>query len=116
MFYCLGTVKECADLQGKIPQRVYDEVLRGIAVLDSEYGPARDYFETGGYSLIVDTKKDIFRARQFFDYSNSLCEWSTILGDSGFCSALYLLSNDLSVMLYIPIALANDDILANFEN
>ena len=116
MFCCLGTVKECADLQGKIPQRIYDEVLRGIAVLDAEYGPTRDYFSSGGYSLITDTRKDLFRARQFFDYTKSHCEWSTRLGDSGYCSALYLQSNEFSVMLYIPIALANDDILRNLEN
>ena len=116
MFYCLGTVRECVGLQGKIPQRVYDEVLRGIAVLDAEYGPTRDYFSTGGYSLIANTRKDLFCTRQFFDYTKSRCEWSTILGDSGYCSALYLLSNEYSVMLYIPIALANDDILENLED
>ena len=116
MFCCLGTVKECEALCGKIPQRVYDELVRGLAVLSAEYAEDRDYFSTGGYSLIADTKKDLFRARQFFDYSSSLCEWATILGDSGFCSALYLLSNDLSVMLYIPITLANNDILENLED
>lgn len=116
MFCCFGTVKECAVLYGKIPQRVYDEVLRGITVLDAEYAPTRDYFEIGGYSLIADTKKDLFRARQIFDDSVHSCEWATRLGDSGYISALYLLNNDLSVMLYIPIALANNDILENLED
>lgn len=116
MFYCLGTTKECVGLDGKIPQRVYDEVLRGIAVLDAEYGPTRDYFSTGGCSVIANTRKDLFCARQFFDYTKSRCEWATRLGDSGYCSALYLLSNEYSVMLYIPIALANNDILENIED
>lgn len=116
MFCCLGTVKECEALYGKIPQRVYDEVLRGIVVLEAEYGPTRDYFGTGGYSLIADTRKDLFRARQIFDDSVHSCEWATRLGDSGYISALYLLNNDLSVMLYIPIALANNDILENLED
>ncbi len=116
MFCCLGTVKECEALCGKIPQRVYDEVLRGVAVLDAEYAPTRDCFEIGGYSLIADTKKDLFRARQIFDDSVHSCEWATRIGDSGYISALYLLNNDLSVMLYIPIALANNDILENLED
>lgn len=115
MYCCLGTTKECAALYGYLPQRVIGEVLRGLAVLDAEYGTQRNYFESGGYSLIADTKEDLYWIRKVFDDRRHFCEWATKLGDSGFCSALYLLSNEFSVMLYVPITLANNDILENME-
>ena len=115
MLYYVGTTKEVSMLEGRLPDRVVDEVCRGIVVLDAEYGEQRDYFSEGGFSLIAETVKDLQLAKERFDPNCHLCEWATKLGDSGFCSALYLLSNEFSVMLYIPIALVNDDILENME-
>lgn len=115
MYCCLGTTKECEALYGRLPQKVIGEVLRGLAVLEAEYGTQRDYFSSGGYSLIADTSEDLAKAREVFDDRLHKCEWATKL-ECGFCSALFLLSNEFSVMLYIPIALANDDILENLEN
>ena len=116
MYYCLGTTKECAALYAQLPQRVADEVLRGIAVLDCEYGPERDYLSVGGFSVIADTEKDLCKARELFDDRWHYCEWATKLGDSGYVSALYLLSNEFSVMLYTKESLANEDILENLED
>jgi len=84
LYCCLGTTKECAALYDRLPQRVYDEVLRGLAVLDCEYGVDRDYFASGGYSLLATTKEDLYWARKVFDDSKHFCEWSTHLGDSGY--------------------------------
>ena len=116
MYCCLGTAKECAALYGRLPQRVYDEVLRGVVVLDCEYGANRDYFESGGYSLIATTKEELYWARKVFDDRKHCCEWSTRLGDSGYVSALYLLNNEFSVMLYTKESFANKDILENLED
>lgn len=116
MYCCVGTTKECVALRGRLPQRVYEEVLRGVAVLDSEFGPERDYFETGGYALIADTKEDLYWARKVFDDRYHYCEWSTRLGNSGYVSALYLLNNEVSVVLYTKESLANKDILENLED
>lgn len=116
MYCCLGTTKECASLYRQLPQRVYEEILRGVAVLDSEFGPARNYLEVGGFSLIADTEKDLCKARELFDDRWHYCEWATKLGDSGYVSALYLLSNEFSVMLYTKESLANEDILENLED
>ena len=116
MYCCLGTTKECVALCDRLPQRVYEEVLRGIAVLDAEYGPERNYLDAGGFSLIADTEEDLRRARDLFDDRWHYCEWATRLGDSGYVSALYLLSNEFSVMLYTKESLANEDILENLED
>ena len=67
-------------------------------------------FESTGNRIFIS------KAREIFDDRKHYCEWSTKLGDSGFCSPLYLLSNEFSVMLYIPISLANEDILENMED
>ena len=107
MYCCLSTTKECEALYGYLPDRVYGELFRGLVVLESE--------ELSGYSLLADSVADLELARQIFDDRTHKCEWVTNIGE-GFCSALYLLTNESSVMLYIPIALANNDILENLED
>ena len=116
MYCCLGTVRECKELEGKLPQRVCAEILRGLVVIDSEFGPERDYLNVGGFSLIADTEEDLRRARDLFDDRWHYCEWATKIADSGYVSALYLLSNEFSVMLYTKESLANEDILENLED
>ena len=115
MYCCLGTTKECASLCGQLPQRVYEEILRGVVVLDSEFGVDRNYLDVGGFSLIADTEEDLCKARDLFDDRWHYCEWATKLGDTGYISALYLLNNEFSVMLYTKESLANEDILENLE-
>ena len=115
MYCCLGTTKECAALEGHLPQRVWEEILRGLVVIDSEFGPERDYLNVGGFSLIADTEEDLRRARDLFDDRWHYCEWATRLGDTGYVSALYLLSNEFSIMLYTKESLANEDILESLE-
>ena len=116
MYRCIGIAKECDSLYGSLPQRVIGEILRGLVVLDSEFGTERNYFESGGYSLIATTEEDLCRARMVFDDRFHSCEWATRLGDSGYISALYLLSNEVSVMLYTKERFANKDIIENLED
>lgn len=116
MYCCLGTTKECAALYGKLPEIVYGELLRGLVMLDSWYGAERNYLEVGGFSLIADTEKDLCKARELFDDRWHYCEWSTRIANTGYVSALYLLNNEFSVMLYTKESLANEDILENLED
>ena len=108
MYCCLRTVEECRALEGRLPQRVYEEVLRGVAVIDPD--------DTESFSLVADTEEDIAKARERYGVHTSYCEWSTRLGVSGYISALYLLSNSCSVMFYTKESLANEDILQNLED
>lgn len=107
LYCCLSTTKECETLYGYLPDSVYGELFRGLAVLEAE--------DIEGYSLLADSAADLELARQVFDDRIHKCEWATNIGD-GFCSALYLLTNESSFMLYIPISLANNDILENLED
>lgn len=108
MYCCLRTVEECRALEGQLPQRAYDEVLRGVAVIDPN--------DTESFSLVADTEEDIAKAREQYGDRTGYCEWSTRLGASGYISALYLLSNSCSVMFYTKESLANEDILENLED
>lgn len=67
---------------GYLPQTVVGEVVRGLAILEAEYGLDRNYLEVGGYSLIADTRDDLSRARDIFDDRKHYCEWSTKLSES----------------------------------
>ena len=115
MYCCLGTTKECAALVGKLPQQVIGEIVRELSMLDSDYGAERNYFDVGGFTLVADTEKDLCKARDLFDDRWHYCEWATRIGDSGYISALYLLNNEFSIMLYTKESLANEDILENLE-
>ena len=46
-------------LRTRLPERVYEEVLRGAAILDCEYGAQRQYLQSGGYSVIVENEEDV---------------------------------------------------------
>lgn len=108
MYGLLTTVEECRALEGQLPQRVYEEVLRGVAVIDPD--------DTESFSLVADTEEDIAKVREIFDERTHYCEWSTRLGNSGYISALYLLNNECSVVLYTKESLACKDILENLED
>ena len=116
MLYYIGTTKEVSMLEGHLPRQLIGEICRGIVVLDAEYGEERDYFKEGGYSLIVETAEDLQQAREHFDPDQHLCEWATRIGYTNYASALYILDNEFTIMLYLPIAIANNDILENLED
>lgn len=114
MLYTIGTKAEISALQGRIPERVIGEVLRGVSILDAEYGEERNYFVDGGYSLIADTVEDVEQSLTHIGKTRP-CEWVTKLGDSGWASALYLLNDDFSVVLYTPISVMPTHLLQELE-
>lgn len=116
MLYYIGTTKDVSILEGRLPSRLVSEICRGVVVLDAEYEEDRDYFKEGGYSLIVETAEDLQQATERFDPNRHFCEWATRIGNTGFASALYIFNNEFTVMLYLPIAIANNDILENLED
>lgn len=116
MLYYIGTTEEVSRLENHLPNRLVSEICCGVVVLGAEYGEDRDYFKEGGYSLIVETTEDLQQAKERFDPNQHLCEWATRIENTGFCSALYILDNEFTIMLYLPIAIANKDILENLED
>jgi len=112
----IGTQREIPFLQAGLPESVAKEVLRSVSVLDAEYGAERNYLESGGYTLILEEANDLAELRRIIDYDTHPCEWATRIGEAGeFVSALYLLNDDFSVVVFLPTAIAPDTILNDLE-
>lgn len=115
MLYKIGTVKELRSLDCQLPDRVRMEVFMGLMILDVEYGEDRNYLEFGGYSIIAENKEDLPRLKEILDFDSHPCEWATQIYVSGYLSALYIINDDFSIMVYMPIAIAPEAILRDLE-
>ena len=116
MLYKVGTVREIASLVRIFPEPVIRKLHYCTSVLDLEYGAERNYLEHGGYSLLAETKEDVCKIRELIDLDNHACEWADIVeGKCGFLSALYLLNDDFSIVVFMPLALAPENIKNELE-
>ena len=88
MLYTIGTAHELSILPYHLPQELALEILAGLVILDAEYGESRNYYESGGYSVIAETIEDIPGLKAIIDYEKHPCEWATRIGRTGFLSAL----------------------------
>ena len=115
MLYRVGTKKELCTSGCELPERVYTEVFQGLVVLDAEYGTERDSLFVGGYSLIAEEYQDVAAAKNYVDYDRHPPEWVTRISTTGYISALYIMNNDFSIVLYMPESIAPKSILSELE-
>ena len=101
MLWRIGTVEDALALDGIVPDDVHNDIVRGLAILDDEYGSQRNYLSDGGYTLIADTKEDVLMALKVVGEDRP-CEWVIRLGKSGYTSSLFLLGDDFGIVLYAP--------------
>ena len=116
MLYTLGTAHELTLLPYHLPEELATEVLTGLVVLDAEYGESRNYFESGGYSVIAETIEDIPGLKAIIDFDKHPCEWATRIGRTGYISALYILNNDFSILVYLPLTISPTAIINELED
>ena len=116
MLYQLGTAKEVAMLPRHLPEQLLSEVFTGLVVLDAEYGPDRDYRESGGFSLIAETADDLPALNAIINTNIHAPEWATRIGRTGFVSALYIMNDDFSLMVYLPLEIAAVPIKLELED
>ena len=117
MLYRIGTEKELAIVMDKVPQQVYEDLTIGVVVLDSEYGEYRNYLQEGGYSLIAETADDLAEVKTIVDYERHPPEWVVRQSrNCGYLCCLFCMSNDFSIMLYLPESIADDTILTELED
>ena len=116
MLYTLGTTNELSLLPAHLPEELRTEILTGLEVLDAEYSESRNYLESGGYSVIAETIKDIPGLKAIVDYEKHPCEGATKIGRTGYISALFILSNSFSIMVYLPQAIAPKEIINELED
>lgn len=110
--YIIRNTTDAKLMSDKVPERVLTELIRGAAILESEY----DDYGSGGYSVVIQSQSDLDEVKRLLNYSAHICEWATHLGSSGYLSAFYILNNDFSVVLYMPIDIAPDIILNELED
>lgn len=116
MLYKIGTLKELDATLLSLPESVMTELTRDVAILDLEYGKDRNWQESGGYSVVVETAKDLEEFIKIVDYDRRPCEWATRVGrDSGWLSALFLIGNEFAIMAFMPVGIAPNPILQDLE-
>ena len=102
MLYRIGTTTETPSLPSHFPEQLITEVFEGLVVLDCEYGEDRDYLQSGGYSVILETYEDIQKFATTLDIATRPPEWATWIDNTEFVSCLYILNNDFTIMVYMP--------------
>ena len=115
MLYRIGTVKEMRPLYDKFHEDVIAQLYHCTKVLDDIYGEERNYLQSGGYSLIAETIDDLSGIREIIDFDTHPCEWADRL-DGDFLSALYLMNDDYSIVVFMPMAIAPPTLLKELED
>ena len=116
MLYTIGPANALSLLPSHLPEELRTEILTGLVVLDAEYSESRNYYESGGYSVIAETIEDLPGLKCIIDYEKHPCEWATKIGRTGFVSALYILNNDFSIMAYLPQDICPTAIINELED
>ena len=116
MLYRVGTKKELCTSGCELPERVYTEVFQGLVVLDAEYGTERDSLFVGGFSLIAEERADVSAIKNYVDYDEHPPEWVTRISKTGYISALYIMNNSFSIVLYMPESIAPKSIISELED
>lgn len=116
MLYRIGFVSEIPTLPSSIPKQVRNEITQGLFVLDCEYGEDRNYLESGGCSILVDDPDDLPALKEIIDYTVHPCEWATRIGRTGYASALFIMNDDYSLLVYMPIDICPEPILSELED
>lgn len=116
MLYTIGTKKELSTLPCQLPDRVYSELLRGTAILDAEYGEERDWLRVGGGSILLENIEDIPHLKNYVNFENHPPEWVTKISNTGYASALFVMDDDRSIVVYMPITILPITLLKDLED
>ena len=103
-------------LPNHLPEQLLREVFTGLVVLDAEYGSDRNYRESGGFSLIAETREDLPTLNEIINTNIHAPEWATHIGKTDFVSALYIMNDDFSIMVYLPEKIAAVPIKLELED
>ena len=72
-----------------------------LVVLNHEHEEVRNYLESGGYSVILETEDDIQQLAKTLDIVTTPPEWCTWIVNTGYISSLYIINDDFSIMVYM---------------
>lgn len=106
MLYRIGTLFDYACLSSLLPRAVRSCVEANVAILDREYGENRHIDrDDGGYCLFAETEYEVSLMYAAVDFDRLPCEWADLL-DDGYCSAMFLISNEFAIVCIMPVSLA----------
>jgi len=113
MLYTIGTEKELPLVEEKLPHAVFLELFRSTILLDYAYNPNRNYMESGGYSLIAETEEDVAEIGKRINFETHPCEWVDLVED--YTVSLFLMNDDFSIVLFIPLAITPEILRQEME-
>lgn len=116
MLYRIGHKKEAYSCGCKFPRRALQEVYTGLMILDEEYGYDRNWEQEGGYSILAEDSDDVAAIKQYVDYEKHPPEWVTSISCTGITSALFILNNSFSIIVYMPKEILPQSLLAELED
>ena len=108
--YKAGTVKEIKEIEGKVPDRVYLEVLGIVTMLDQVYGEDRDIDnDDGGIVLVAENTGDLnYFSEHYMKFDSNRHEAVHLLHSEkeSYLNVLYLCNNEYGINLFIPLSIA----------
>ena len=113
MLYTIGTEKELPMAEEKLPRAVFLELFRSTVLLDYAYNPNRNYMESGGYSMIAETEEDVAEIGKRINFETHPCEWVDLVEDH--TVSLFLMNDDFSIVLFIPLAITPEILRKELE-
>lgn len=117
MIFRIGHVNEISQLIGLLPEPLLREIMRQTELLDVEYGVDRDYMLSGGYSMVVETSEDVVAITRHLDVYSHLCEHvERVECDMEYIHAMYLMNDDFSISVFMPLACAPYVLLNDLED
>ena len=116
MLYRIGHKKDVYFCGCKFPKRALQEVYTGLLILDEEYGYARNWEQEGGYSILVELPEDLEAVKTYVDWERHPPEWVTRISYTKIISALFIMNNDFSIMVYMPQEIAPQTLLDELED
>lgn len=117
MLHIIETKERLSTVAKAVPSAIHTELLALVMRLDAEYGADRDPLDEGGYAIVITDADDLAALRSIIDIDRHPCEWAHRTGkDGSFCYALYLLNDDFSITVYMPVDIATNTILQDLED
>ena len=116
MLYRIGHKKDVYSCGCKFHKRALQEVYTGLMILDETYGYDRNWEETGGYSLLAESPEDVEAIKGYVDFEKHPPEWVTAISYTKIISALFIMNDDYSIIVYMPQEIAPQILLDELED
>ena len=103
----------------ELEQTVKNILIRQLRILDESYGSDRKMDDLGGFTVIIDDESELEKLKQYnLDIDEMIPEYVDYIqteSDENWVVALYLLSSDYSITLFVPFSEAPIELISNQE-